>query len=242
MIPVEDYQEAVRGKSPELAFVYLEQRFRDKLNNNLEGADNSHSFDVYVIEYMNHTKAAARALGLDILDAWDVPSHQQHSLSDLYRDFTAAIDYFKVQVSIDNARNTLRFSVELDTDERDKLRNYVGEIKKVIDRSSLAQRKKERLYDLINAFLVEVDRDRAPWDRFADLVIGLAHLGGEAAQELEPARKLIDSIARLLGRTKEFDDAVSKLPSPTKRRQIPGPPKSLPPPANRSEMNDEIPF
>jgi hypothetical protein len=242
MIPVDDYQEAVRGKSPELAFVYLEQRFRDKLNSNLEGADNSHSFDVCVIEYMNHTKAAARALDLDILDSWGVPSHQQHNLSDLFNDFTAAIDYFKVQVSIDNARSTLRFSVELDTDEKDKLRNYVGEIKKVIDRSSLAQKKRERLYDLINAFLVEVDRDRTPWDRFADLVIGLAHLGGEAAQELEPARKLIDSIARLLGRTKESEDAASKLPPSAQRRQIPGPPKILPSPKKRGEMDDEIPF
>ena len=242
MIGPDEYVEAVRGKNPELAFVYLEQKFRDKLNSNLEVADNSRSFDVCVIEYMNHTKAAARALGLDILDSWDVPSHQQRDLSTVFNDFTAAIDYFKVQVSIDNARSTLRFSVGLDADEKDKLRNYVAEIKKVIDRSSLPQKKKERLYDLINSFLAEVDRDRAPWDRFADLVIGLAHLGGEAAQELEPARKLIDSIARLLGRSKEFEDATSELPPPTQRHQIPGPPKQLPSPTKRGQMDDEIPF
>jgi hypothetical protein len=51
---------------------------------------------------------------------------------------------------------------------------------------------------LINAFLAEVDRDRTPWDKFADLVIGLAHIGGEVAKELEPACKLINSIAHLL--------------------------------------------
>jgi hypothetical protein len=153
-----------------------------------------------------------------------------------------AIDHFKVRVLIDNARSTLRFSVGLDSDEKEKLRNYVGEIKKVIDRSPLPQKKKDRLYNLINAFLAEVDRDRAPWDRFADLVIGLAHLGGEAAQELEPARKLIDSIARLLGRSKEFEDATSELSPPTHPRNIPGPPKRLPPPKQRGEMDDEIPF
>jgi hypothetical protein len=242
MIPPDEYLEAVRGKSHELAFVYLEEKFRNKLDSKLEGTDNSRSFDVCVIEYMNHTKAAARALNLDILDPWDVPSHGQHDLFDLYKDFTGAIDHFKVQVLIDNARSTLRFSVGLDTDEKDKLRNYVAEIKKVIDRSSLVQKKKERLYDLINAFLAEVDRDRTPWDRFADLVIGLAHLGGEVAQELEPARKLIDSIARLLGRSKEFEAATFELPPPAQRRRIPGPPKRLPSPTKRSEMDDEIPF
>jgi len=78
---------------------------------------------------------------------------------------------------------------------------------------------------LINAFLAEADRDRAPWDKFADLVICLAHIGGEVAKELEPARKLINSIARLLGRAKEFEDSAPKLPPPEQSRRIPGPPK-----------------
>jgi hypothetical protein len=242
MIPPEEYLEAVRGRSPELAFVYLEDKFRKNFDSKIENTDNSRSFDLCVIEYMNHTKAAARALNLDILDPWDIPSHAQHGLSDQFNDFTAAIDHFIVQVLIDNARSTLRFSVGLDTDERDKLRNYIAEIKIIIDRSSLPQKKKERLYDLINRFLVEVDRDRTPWDRFADLVIGLSHLGGEAAQELEPARKLIDSIARLLGRSKEFEDATPELPPLAQRRQIPGPPKQLPSPKKRGDMDDEIPF
>jgi hypothetical protein len=47
---------------------------------------------------------------------------------------------------------------------------------------------------------------------YADLVIGFAHIGGEVAKELEPARKLINSIARLLGRAKEFEDSAPKLP------------------------------
>lgn len=240
MIPPDEYLEAVRGKRPELAFVNLEQKFREKLDSKLQGVDNSRAFDACLIEYMNHTKAAARALDLNVLDPWDVPSHDQRNLSDLFDDFTSAVDHFKVQVLIDNARDTLRFSVGLDSDEKNKLRIYVAEIKKVVDRSSLPQKKKERLYNLINAFLAEVDRDRAPWDRFADLVIGIAHLGGEAAQELEPARKLIDSIARLLGRCKEFESAATELPAP--RRQIPGPPKRLPSPKERDVIDDEIPF
>jgi hypothetical protein len=241
MIPHEEYLQAIRGNAPEMAFVLLEAKYRERLNDNLSGSDSSASFDAYVIEYMHHTQAAARALGLDILDAWTVPSHNSHSLYNFYRDFTAAVDQFKVHVQIDYARCFLRYSVSLDIDEKDKLRNYVAEIKKVIDASSLSTKKRERLYDLINAFLTEVDRDRAPWDRFADMVIGIAHLGGEAAQELEPVRKLINSIARLLGRAKEFEDSTPRLPTPQKPRRIPGPPQALNSPARGGDM-EEVPF
>jgi hypothetical protein len=154
-----------------------------------------------------------------------------------------AVDHFKVQVQIDHARSYNRFSVALDPTEKDKLRNYVAQIKKVIEECSLAQPKKERLYDKINNFLAEVDRDRTPYDQFADLVINLAHLGGEAAQELEPARKLINSIARLLGRAKEFEDSAPTLAPSPKHRQIPAPQKTLPPPPNKDgDMEDDIPF
>jgi hypothetical protein len=208
----------------------------------LEDSDNSNSYDEYLIEYINHTIAAARALGLNLLDQWTVPPHRARNLNlhDHFRDFTTAVDHFKVQVQIDRARSHDRFSVALDATEKEKLRNYVAQIKKVIDGSSLAQPKKERLYDTINSFLAEVDRDRTPWDQFADLVINLAHLGGEAAQELEPARKLINSIARLLGRNKEVED--STLPPSTQRR-IPPPRKTLPPPQkNDGDIDEEIPF
>jgi hypothetical protein len=243
MIPHDKYAAAVRGNDPELAFVHLESEYRDVFNKKLEDSDNSNSYDAYVIEYMNHTIAAARALELHILDQWTIPSHSSHGLHDLFRDFTTAVDHFKVQVQIDHARSHNRFSVVLDTTEKDKLRNYVAQIKRVIGDSSLPLPKKERLYDKINNFLAEVDRDRTPYEQFADLVINLAHLGGEAAQELEPARKLINSIARLLGRNKQFEDSEPRLPPAPKPRQIPSPPKGLPPPQKkRGDMDDEIPF
>ncbi|HEV3184261.1 MAG TPA: hypothetical protein VGZ49_05240 [Xanthobacteraceae bacterium] len=235
MISDDEYLEAIRGNSPEMAFVRLESKYRAKLNANLEGNESSGHFNECVVEYMNHTISAHNALGLDVLDFYSTPARNDSKLYDIFHNFTTVVDEFKVRAQIKNARGILRYSVALKSDEKDKIRTYVMEIKKVIDRSStLSQRKKERLFDLINDFLAEVDRDRAPWDRFADLVIGVAHLGGEAAQELEPARKLINSIARLLGRSKESEDST---PS-----RIPAPPKKLSPPEKRDDSDDEIPF
>jgi hypothetical protein len=38
MIPRDEYLQAIRGNTPELAFVYLESKYREKLNSNLDGS------------------------------------------------------------------------------------------------------------------------------------------------------------------------------------------------------------
>lgn len=243
MIPDEEYSHAVRDRRPEMAFIYLESQYRGKLMDNLNEVDGSSAFNTYIIEYMSHTIAAARALDLGFLDSWSIPSHRASgNFFDTYKDFSTLVDQFKVRMQIQNAQGAFRYSVGLDADDKDKLRNYVEQIKKVIDATSLQPKKKERLFDLINAFMVEVDRDRAPWDRFADLVIGIAHLGGEATRQLEPARRFIDSIARLLGRAKEFEDNAPKLPPSQPPRQIPAPTKRLTATAEPADKDEEIPF
>ncbi|HEV7877098.1 hypothetical protein [Bradyrhizobium sp.] len=237
MLSDDDYIEAIRGNTPEMAFVKLEAKFRQKMNDDLKDNDESGFFDACALEYINHCLATAKALDLDFLDPWTLPSGKRQQLWDHYRDLLVAIDNFKVQIQVANARGVLRYSVGLSHDDKEKLRRYVDEIKTIVDNAPLDGWKKDRLYNLINAFLAEVDRDRAPWDRFADLVIGLAHLGGQAATELRPVRELIDSIARLLGRTKEIEDSTPKLPKSTPRR-IPAPSKDRPKP----DVDDDIPF
>jgi hypothetical protein len=72
MITEEDFL-AVADCPPDLAFVRLERKFRETLEGNLEISQNGNTYDHYVIEYMNHTLAAANALGLDILEFFSVP-------------------------------------------------------------------------------------------------------------------------------------------------------------------------
>jgi hypothetical protein len=246
MISPEEYASALRTNDAEVAFVRLESKFRAVLNARLESSDNNFSYDNAVIEYMNHTLAAAKSLGLKGFDMWEVPSHggsrRDNSVSDRYHDFVTAVDHFKVQVQIRGAKSYNRYSVALDTDDKDKLREYVAQVKIVIDNSTLSTAKKERLYDKINAFLVEVDRDRTGFEQLADLAMSLAHLGGEAAKELEPARKLLHTINVFLGRAKEFEDSATALPQSSTPAQLPAPPKQLPAPPAPETADDDIPF
>ncbi len=244
MLRVEEYEEALRGRDPEMAFVLLETRFRETLEKKLDSNDNNYTWNLAVIEYLNHSIAAARGLGISSFNEWEVPKHPKRdddNLNSFYHDFMTAVDHFKVLVQIEKARSHAQFSVTLDPADKTKIHHFAEQIREIIQSSSLRPSKKERLFSKLIAFLKEVDLDRTKLEAFSDFVISLAHTGGEAAQELEPARKWLDSISRLLGHAKEFEDSAPQI-SHAPPRQIPGPPRALPSPAPKGDMDDEIPF
>src|SRR4051812_2464928 len=119
MISDEDMIDAVREArgDNQMTFVKLERRFRNILNENLEGLHEQQGFEAwnsYYIEYMNHTLSAAKGLGIRAFDAWDLPSHEiTRNVGDIYRDFTAAVDSFSMQVRLSNATHVALFTVHL---------------------------------------------------------------------------------------------------------------------------------
>jgi hypothetical protein len=84
----------------------LEKKFRDRLGTNLEQSQNNNAWAHYIIEYMNHTIAAAEALHLDFLDFFSVPDENSTSnLREIQNAFQRAVDNFTVRVHIRNARH-----------------------------------------------------------------------------------------------------------------------------------------
>jgi hypothetical protein len=246
MIQEDDFVDAAEV-SPEMAFVRLERKFRARFQNNIENSQSSESYNAYVREYMNHTISTADALGLDFLDEEFPFGASPHLKSNGQRDeqldrLTFLVDRFAVRAQINHIRRPPQDTVALDASEKRILRHYVEQIKEVIDTSTLLVSKKERLYDRINSFLEEVDRDRTALQRFNDIVISLAHTTGEAAEELEPTWKWVRLIGALLGARQENEQA--KLPKPVTPKKLP-PPKKIkePPPKPRNaDMDDDIPF
>jgi hypothetical protein len=157
-----------------------------------------------------------------------------------YQNFRHEVDNYTVQVQIAHIRSGPKNSVALDATEKKHLRAYADAIKDVVDKSTLATAKKERLFDKINAFIAELDKDRTPLQKFNDIILSLANTGGEVAEELEPAWKWVKLGAAILGVRQETEQ--TKLAPPPKKieppkRQIAPPPKKA-----RQEMDDDIPF
>jgi hypothetical protein len=239
MISEEEFDVAA-DVSPELAFVRLERKFRAAYEANLSTSDSSGSYNHYTLEYMNHVVAASRALGLDMFDFWSAPS--ENRLYEEYQEFRHQVDSFTIEIQIKHVRYGPNNSVALDASEKTHLRSYADAIKNIIDKSSLLTAKKERLFDRINAFIAELDKDRTLLQKFNDVILSLANTGGKAAEELEPAWKWVKLGAEILGVRQE-----------TEQRKLPSPPKRLSPPKRQAvptqkkggefgRTDEEIPF
>lgn len=241
MIAEEDFN-AASDPSPEMAFVRLERKFRASYEKNLEGNGDGSGWDHFTIEYMNHVVAAAKALEIGIFKDWSLPSRNNNGVYNAYNDFRAELDHYTVQIQIAQIRSGPRHSVALDESEKKHLRAYADKIKEIIGHSSIPVAKKERLYDKLNAFIVEVDRDRTPLQRFTDVIMALSTTGGEAAEELEPTWKWVRLAAEVLGVRQETEQ--SKLP-PSPKKKLEPPRRQLPAPKQKADfgsLDDEIPF
>ncbi len=62
------------SEEPELAFVQLEAKIRERLKaKNIQDLQSGGATVACYVEYINDTLAAVKALGLDILANWEVP-------------------------------------------------------------------------------------------------------------------------------------------------------------------------
>ncbi|MCK1457083.1 hypothetical protein IVB34_01575 [Bradyrhizobium sp. 2] len=244
MITEEDFL-AAANCPPDLAFVRLERKFREMLENNLEQSNNGNTYNHYVIAYMNHTLAAANALGLDILEFFAVPDlNNTSNLTDSYNHFRQVVDGYTVGVHIRNIRVGPSTSLPFEEAEKKRIRAYVTKIKDIVDGSALEEGKKEALMNRLNAFLAEVDKDRTSMQRFQDFIMSLAKTTADATEELEPTWKWARLIAAIFGVRQDTENA--KLPPPPKR--IEKPKQQIPPPTARRngtknvDIDDDIPF
>lgn len=214
----DDFSEAA-DCPPEIAFVRLERKLRVTLHN-------QEKMSVYdVIEYMEHTKAVADALGLTFLSSISIPHHDHPEFSDDFRAFKREVDRFAIRSQIANVRDGDPQTVVLSPDEKKHVRAYIEKVKEIIEVSSLAQDKKENLLDKLNAFLKELDRDRTGLQKFNDVFLSLARTGGAAAKEMEPAWKWVKLAAEVLG-VRQGAQETKQLPPPTKPKgQLPSPAK-----------------
>jgi len=99
MIKEEDFA-AAADVPPDMAFVRLERKFREILEENLESSQSGNASDHFIIEYMNHTLATAEALGLDFLDFYTVPDDNSSNVYDSYKRFRQTVDGFTVRIQI----------------------------------------------------------------------------------------------------------------------------------------------
>ena len=127
----------------------------------------------------------------------------------------------------------------LDRNIKAKIHHYIQRIREAIEKANLPEDKKDSLYSKLSDFALEVDKNRTALQAGMAVYIAVCDGIGQGFRKLEPVRKMIDSIAALLGRAKEAEDGL-RLPSPPELRRISPPQRRLEPPTPSED--DEIPF
>jgi hypothetical protein len=224
-------------EDPQLAFVEFERLARRVLFAELEQVNGGEAVDDLRLEYMNKVVGAAKAYGIDGIRSYLIPSRSSAIYTE-YADFLSTVDHYTIQIRIHAAARSRKFSVALDASTKSKIRHFVEQIKVEIEKSDLPVEKREALLAKLNAFLTEVDRTRTTFQAIADAWLLFCDVVGEGFEKLEPARKWLDSIARVMGRAKELEDlARPRLPSVDERPRLEPPRKGA-----EVELDDEIPF
>ena len=244
---IEDHEYEDESDDPEIRFVRLEAKFRAILQRNLAEADAERTdTTAFYIEYMTFTAGASDEYGLDIVNIDDVPSviEQSSRIYVKYQDFIKKVNYRISKIKISNQMKNRGIYIYLDSNEKEKIRFFVSQIKSILDKSSLDENKKEQLFDKINEFIKELDKDRTALQACSDFIVSCATIAGTSFEVLEPAWKWFCKLAELFGAKAE--QAATKLPRSTRRPQIEGPKDRLPKQQQnhrtQSSMDDDIPF
>lgn len=234
MLTTKDYEDA--PEDPALAFIYLEDILRNRIERALSLEDVNNTSWIYVT-YMSKILAIKKELNLDILNNWSLPSTERVSF-DKYVDFQHEVDHFVTQMQLRYARRQRQYSVALDSPTKAKMRHHLNQIKEIVDRLDASLTRKQALYNKISALDAEINRDRTRFEALADLWISGCAAFGEGFEHLRPS---IEAIGTLMGRAKEKEDEQTpKLPphQPPKRIE---PPHKAPAPRGRI-VDDDIPF
>jgi hypothetical protein len=124
---------------------------------------------------------------------------------------------------------------------RRQIQSHIGNIRDIVQSTALPDLKKEAIFSKINALSDEIDRDRTKAEALTALALEIASGVGSATKELEPAKKLLDSIGNVMAKAKDLAERLG-LPSPKSNPRLEPPMKKLPPPSNEDELDDDIPF
>lgn len=209
---------------PEAAFIEVEKRCKEGLSNEIE-KNEGNSNSILLQKYMREIHAAASVYNIQAISRIDVPLPRNFQIPD-FTDFVAAVEHVVFQIQLRQARYKTN-TVHLHTDTKDIIRGYIADIRVVLDQAEIEDAKKESLFDKLNIFQKELDRNRTSSQALGAFWIETCGYIGEGAKQLKPVKELLDSIGNVVGQAIHIEiNNVLALPKSEQPKLIEHKPKS----------------
>lgn len=175
--------------------------------------------------------AAVRELNITELADWDPDG------SDMPSRFADEVQRVVQQLMIRHGRRRRKYTVAFDPSTKQKLHHYLNQIREVVDNSADSASKKDALRSCIAALAAEIDSSRSGFEKFGDLVAGLAGMTADAWEKVSP---MVKTLMGTVDAAKSEEHSQGRLPPPTTKKQIEPPRKKGGPSAR--VVDDEIQF
>ena len=223
---------------PEKAFADLQQRkYAD-----LERISERNEYPSWRAErrYVDILTAFDEVHGLGIFTAFGSPPFADEDFSIFFHDFSRCAEMSSQKIKMEEARRLKTGAqnvIVLDATKRKAIHILINAIREELNEFSLPENKREALFNKLNDFAAEVDRNRTRTEAFLSFVVDMGRASRELNDELKPLLQKSDRIIDLIEKAKKWNEA---LPPWKERMKIEGPPKRLAPPQH--DIDDEIPF
>lgn len=227
---------------PEEAFAILEKRRFQQLEENLR-ADNRQDF-YYERQYVNALLAFDEVHDLNYLLEFRSPPSDDAEFSGYFQGFRQYAERTKQKLLVEAARRMKSGAsniVVLDAAARSAIHKFIEAIRDKLNELKLPEGKRESLFDKLNAFAAEVDRNRTRTEAIYALAVETARVAKEVNDEIKPLQETIDRVFDRLDKATKWKDS---LPPWSERRKIEAPKKQLPAPDRKPnyDLDDDIPF
>ena len=213
---------------PEMAFAVLQQRKYEALEHIWESEERRNWYEER--RYFDTLIAFDEVYNLGILSDFRDPPSDRDSFTEFFDSFCRHAEISSKKIKMEAARRLKtgeQTIIVLDATAREAIHALISAIREKLNELVLPENKRESLFNKLNAFAAEVDRNRTRTESFLSFAVDVDRTAGAVKDELKPLRQPIDRVLDLIEKANRWHDA---LPPWKDRKRIEGPPKRLAPP------------
>ncbi len=238
-----------------LAFAAFARHAIHRMSEATDKIDGSDNYGWQMIEewrydFMNVVLAAAKRFKIEPFSELEMPAIGNFNES-AYRQFKADLDFFMTQLAIDNTIRDRRDSVKISAPAKDRIRNYLHELRQCVDKANLPDSRKDALLKKLADFEAELDRHRLSLLAISRISLEIMMIPGGLWASAQITQKLLNNVLQVVAEEKVVDDENRKLPplappdkllpprKPSVERSVPSRPQ---PAAFDTDLDDDVPF
>jgi hypothetical protein len=164
-----------------------------------------------ILSYARSIQHAYRKFGLDF--PINIPNEIDYSSGpSLYTSVKNTVENLKIDILYEKVQRGA--VIQLDETWRSKIHTYLQHIRQIVEKTEMDVDLRDRILNGINYLAAEVDRSRAPLQKFTDTLVQLCEGVSEGAEALNPAVKLFERIIGAIVRLKTAAKPPLALPKP----------------------------